>query len=120
MFETIDPTPPEVGDGGKDSSASLGSPSSGATPKPAMSSFVEHLVRNKIVTEEVAIKATIWKNQLGGKDKRSMIDILVEEFGLSRDALHLEVAKFYSFRVVDLSDRSPRTLQSSQVHKLMS
>jgi type IV pilus assembly protein PilB len=118
MFEKTDPPPQEPGAGEKGSPPASGSQAPGAHQRPPLSSFMEHLVRNRVLTEDVAIKATIWKNQIGAKDKRSIIDILVEEFGLSRDALHLEVAKFYSFRVIDLSDRSPRTLPSATVNKL--
>ncbi len=119
MFETKD-QPGQESPGNEEGRASVSSTQpAGAHPKPALSSFMEHLVRNRILTEDVAIKATTWRNQIGAKDKRSIIDILAEEFSISRDALHLEVAKFYSFRVVDLTDRSPRTLSSAAVNKLI-
>ena len=119
MFESDEPKPQESGSSEQGPSPLSGEKVPSAHPRPALSSFLEHLVRNRIVTEEVAVKATVWKNQIGTKDRRSIIDVLVEEFGLSRDTLHLEVAKFYSFRVIDLSDRSPRTLPSTTVHKLI-
>ncbi len=53
------------------------------------------------------------------KDKRRLVEILAEEFGLSRELLYREVAKFYSFRIIELSDRSARRLPPAQVNKLM-
>ena len=87
-------------------------------PRPFMTSFLEHLVRNRIISEEVAMQAADWKKQ-NEKDKRSLIDILKEEFGLSQDVLHYQVAQFYAFRVIDINDRGPRRLLPSDVLKII-
>lgn len=87
--------------------------------RPFMTSFLEHLVRNKIVTEEVALQVTAMKQDQNGRDKRRLVEILTEEYGLPRDVIHREVAKFYSFKIVDLTERSARRLPAATVNKLL-
>jgi type IV pilus assembly protein PilB len=89
-----------------------------AKGRPFMASFLEHLVRNQVVTEEVALQVA-HRRQDAGKDKRRLVEILADEFGLSRELLYREVAKFYSFRIIELSDRSARRLPAAQVNKLL-
>jgi type IV pilus assembly protein PilB len=89
-----------------------------AKGRPFMASFLEHLVRNQVVTEEVALQVAT-RRQDAGKDKRRLVEILADEFGLSRELLYREVAKFYSFRIIELSDRSARRLPAAQVNKLL-
>jgi type IV pilus assembly protein PilB len=84
-----------------------------------MTSFLEHLVRNNIVTEEIAIQAAAWKHDRNGKDKRSLVEILAEEFNVSREVLHTEVAEFYSFRTIDINEKNVRRLPASTVNKLL-
>ncbi|MFN0158407.1 MAG: GspE/PulE family protein [Bacteroidota bacterium] len=92
---------------------------SGRTLRPFMTSFLEHLIRNKIVSEEIALEVSTRRHDANSKDKRRLVEILSEEFGLARDVLHREVAKFYSFRIIDLSERSSRRLQPVMVNKLL-
>ncbi|MEW6509918.1 MAG: ATPase, T2SS/T4P/T4SS family [Bacteroidota bacterium] len=87
-------------------------------PRPFMTSFLEHLVRNRIISEEVAMQASEWKKQ-NERDKRSLIEILKEEFGLSQDVLHYQVAQFYAFRVIDINERGARRLLPSDVLKIL-
>jgi type IV pilus assembly protein PilB len=83
-----------------------------------MTSFLEHLVRNRIISEEVAVQAAEWKKG-NERDKRSLIEILKEEFGLSQDVLHYQVAQFYAFRVIDINERGARRLLPSDVLKIL-
>jgi type IV pilus assembly protein PilB len=83
-----------------------------------MTSFLEHLVRNRIISDDVAMQAADWKKQ-NERDKRSLIEILKEEFGLSQDVLHYQVAQFYAFRVIDVNERGARRLLPSDVLKIL-
>jgi len=103
--------PPRVGSGPV-------TKASGGGARPFMTSFLEHLVRNRIISEDVAVQAAEWKKQ-NERDKRSLIEILKEEFGLSQDVLHYQVAQFYAFRVIDINDRGPRRLLPSDVLKIL-
>jgi type IV pilus assembly protein PilB len=85
-----------------------------------MTSFLEHLVRKKIVTEELAVQASEWKQVQNGRAKRSLVEILADEFGISRDILYSEVAQFYSFRIIDINERSARRLTPATINKLLS
>jgi type IV pilus assembly protein PilB len=87
-------------------------------PRPFMTSFLEHLVRNRIISEEVAMQAADWKKQ-NDRDKRSLIEILKEEFGLSQDVLHYQVAQFYAFRVIDINERGARRLVPTDVLRIL-
>lgn len=87
-------------------------------PRPFMTSFLEHLVRNRIISEEVAMQAADWKKQ-NDRDKRSLIEILKEEFGLSQDVLHYQVAQFYAFRVIDINERGARRLLPTDVLRIL-
>ncbi len=88
------------------------------TPRPFMTSFLEHLVRNRIISEEVAMQAAEWKKH-NDRDKRSLVEILKEEFGLSQDVLHYQVAQFYAFRVIDINERGARRLLPTDVLKIL-
>lgn len=85
--------------------------------RPFMTSFLEHLVRNKIVSDEVAILVSSRKQD--SKDKRRLVEVLTEEFDIPKDILHREVARFYSFRIIELSERSARRLQPSAINMLL-
>lgn len=86
--------------------------------RPFMTSFLEHLVRNRIISEEVAMQAAEWKKH-NERDKRSLVEILKEEFGLSQDVLHYQVAQFYAFRVIDINERGARRLLPTDVLKIL-
>ena len=87
-------------------------------PRPFMTSFLEHLLRNQIITEEVAREAAEWK-QKHEKDKRSLTDLLKEEFGLSPDVLHHQIAQFYAFRVIDINERGASRLLPAEIFKML-
>ena len=86
--------------------------------RPMMTSFLEHLVRNGTISKEIAVQAADWK-RTRERDKRGLIDILREEFGVPRDVLQCEVAQFYAFRVIDSTDRSTRRLTGADVNRLV-
>ena len=90
----------------------------GGGARPFMTSFLEHLVRNRIISDEVAMQAAEWKKH-NERDKRSLVEILKEEFGLSQDVLHYQVAQFYAFRVIDINERGARRLLPSDVLKII-
>ncbi len=84
-----------------------------------MTSFLEHLVRNGTISREVAVQVSEWK-QNKERDKRGLVDILREEFGVPRDVLQYQVAQFYAFRVIDpATDRSTRRLTGADVNRLV-
>ncbi len=87
--------------------------------RPQLSSFLEHLVRSKVVSEEIALAISSAKQEASSKDKRKLVEILVDEYGASRDVLNREVAKFYSFRIVELGERSARRLPAAAVNKML-
>ncbi|MBM2839966.1 MAG: pilB [Bacteroidetes bacterium] len=96
-----------------------GIPSPGAEARPFISSFIEHLLNTKLITEEIAAQVSSNRNIGSGKGKKSLVEVLSEEFGIPREALYNEVARFYAFRVIDLHDRNARRLPPSTVNKLM-
>lgn len=87
--------------------------------KPFINSFLEHLVRTKIVSEDIAVQASTWRNESKDRWKKSLIDVLVDDFDVSREVLYDEVAKFYSFRIIDFHDRNTKRFAPSQVNKLL-
>lgn len=102
-----------------DSPASPGRAAKPAGPRPMMTSFLEHLVRNGTISKEVAVQVSEWK-QKKEQDKRGLVDILREEFGVPRDVLQYQVAQFYAFRVIDPgNDRSTRRLTGADVNRML-
>lgn len=83
------------------------------------SAFLEHLVRNRIVTEKVAEEASDYLLTHKGAEKRRIIDVLAEEFSLAKDVLGRELAQFYSFRIVDIHELSLRRLDNVTIMKLL-
>ena len=71
-----------------------------------------------IISEDVAMQAAEWKKH-NDRDKRSLVEILKEEFGLSQDVLHYQVAQFYAFRVIDINERGARRLLASDALKIL-
>ena len=65
-------------------------PGAGAA-RPFMASFLDHLVRNGIIPADLARKAIDFKQQNSG-DRRSVTDILQEEFKVPRDILQFQIA----------------------------
>ncbi|HZY10245.1 MAG TPA: GspE/PulE family protein [Bacteroidota bacterium] len=61
--------------------------------------LMESLVENEIVNRESIVKAM--EIQRNGVDKRRWLDILVEDFGVDREKLFREVARYYNFDIVD-------------------
>ncbi len=106
-------------DGAGRNTGPSGSSTGNGQLRPFMTSFLEHLVRHKIVSEEIALQVSARRQESTAKDKRRLVEILAEEFGLSRDVLNREVAKFYSFRIIDFAERSGRRLQPAIVNKLL-
>lgn len=119
MAKTDIPTVPRSADEEPRKTGAPGTPKTQAGgPRPFMTSFLEHLVRNRIISEEVAMQAADWKKQ-NDRDKRSLIEILKEEFGLSQDVLHYQVAQFYAFRVIDINERGARRLLPTDVLRIL-
>ena len=112
------PEPRQQDDDQRRTGAALPPKTQGGTPRPFMTSFLEHLVRNRIISEEVAVQAAEWK-KTNDRDKRSLVEILKEEFGLSQDVLHYQVAQFYAFRVIDINERGARRLLPTDVLKIL-
>ena len=94
-------------------------PSGAKSGRLFLTSFLDHLLRNNIVTEEIARQVVKRKHEQNGRGRRSLVDMLVNEFGISRDTLHTEVAHYYSFRVIVLQERSARRLPPGAVNKLL-
>lgn len=88
--------------------------------KPILSAFLEHLVRTGVVTRELACDAVESHRGKPQRDRNSVLDVLEKDFGITRDELYLEVARFYSFRVVDLGERSARRLSPGAVNRILS
>ncbi len=119
MAKTDTPIVPRSPDEDPRKTSAPGAPKTQAGgPRPFMTSFLEHLVRNRIISEEVAMQAADWKKQ-NDRDKRSLIEILKEEFGLSQDVLHYQVAQFYAFRVIDINERGARRLLPTDVLRIL-
>ncbi|MDL1891375.1 type II/IV secretion system protein [Sphingobacteriales bacterium CHB3] len=83
------------------------------------SAFLEHLVRNRIITEKIAGDVSDHIQEQKGNEKRRIIDILAEEYEVSKDVLARELAQFYSFRIIDSKERSLRRLDNQTILKLV-
>jgi type II secretory ATPase GspE/PulE/Tfp pilus assembly ATPase PilB-like protein len=94
-------------------------PKSGSgSGRPLMASFVDSLVRTGIIGPAVAAKVNAAKQQ-GSNDRRSLIEVLQEDFGIAKDVLQVHVAQFYAFRSLELKDRVTRRLGGPDILKLM-
>jgi type IV pilus assembly protein PilB len=87
--------------------------------RPFMSSFMEHLIRQQIITKELAMDAIKGKDGRNGRSKKSLVELLVDEYAVPRDVLYREVAQFYSFRIIDVADHSPRRFAPATVNRLL-
>ncbi len=83
------------------------------------SAFLDHLVRNRIISEAVADEASEYLQLHKGTEKRRIVDVLAEEFSVPRDVLSRELALFYSFRIVDINERSLRRFDAAHIMKLI-
>lgn len=83
------------------------------------SAFLEHLVRTHVISDKVATEASDYILEQKGTEKRRIIDILAEDFGIAKDILARELAQFYSFRIVDPAERSMRRLDNPTIRKLI-
>ncbi|MEO8168364.1 MAG: GspE/PulE family protein, partial [bacterium] len=83
------------------------------------SAFLEHLVRNRIITDKIAQESFVFMQDQKGAEKRRIIDVLAGDFAISRDVLALELAQFYSFRIIDIHERSLRRLDDQTIMKLV-
>lgn len=115
----VDPLQESIEDDETSSPSHVSSNGPRGTSKTFVSSFLEYLVRSKIVTEEIALRASTWKNGQNGRGKKSLVEILTEEFDIPRDILYAEVARFYSFRTIDLNDHRARRLPLATVNRLL-
>jgi type IV pilus assembly protein PilB len=118
------PVPPtvEIPDASKQTDESLTVPSGATDPhrsRPFMTSFLEHLISQKILSKEAAIKAAAESHNPAVKGRKTISDILVDNFGVSREALSDEIARFYSFKEIALSDRNDRRLAPSTVSRIL-
>ncbi len=95
-----------------------GTKAGGNGARPFMASFLDHLVRNAIVAADVAQRAISIK-QSNPTDRRSVTEILQEEFKVPREVLQYQIAQFYAFRTIDINDRSPRKLPGTEVLRLL-
>jgi hypothetical protein len=80
---------------------------------------MEYLVRRRVVTEDIALRAASAKQTINGKVRKSLVDILADDFGISREDLYDEVARCYSFRIIDVHERSARRLLPATVNKIL-
>ncbi|RMF69245.1 MAG: type II/IV secretion system protein [Calditrichaeota bacterium] len=63
----------------------------------------ETLINRGIITEEMLQKAAEIQSREPRNAKRKLIDILVQDLNVSRDAIYKEMAKLYGFQIFDLS-----------------
>lgn len=82
------------------------------------SAFLEHLVRNRIVTEKVATEVSDYMQQQKG-EKRRIVDLIATEFAVPKDILARELAQFYSFRIIDLHERNIRRFDNATIKRFI-
>lgn len=90
----------------------------GGAGSQGLASFLEHLVKNQVITSAQAIQVTKVKQQ-NPADKRSMAELLEQEFAINRDVMRQQIAQYYAFRVVDPKERSVRRLLPSEINKIL-
>ncbi|MGA9117450.1 MAG: GspE/PulE family protein [Bacteroidota bacterium] len=87
--------------------------------RPPTSSFLDHLVRQNILSERAAAKVSQQRQEGSRGNRRRLVEILEEESGIPREVLYRQIAQFYSFRIVSLSDRNARRLTTKAINALM-
>jgi type IV pilus assembly protein PilB len=117
-FEVPDSSESRIGEGEQDSSPSTDA-SAGRRSRPYVASFLQYLIKNQIVSEDTALLASSARQASNGKTRRTLVDILVTDFGMPREVLYDQVARFYSFRIIDINERSTRKLLPSTVSKIL-
>ena len=85
-------------------------PRSAAAGKPFVATFLDHLVAKKIVPKEIASQLTQEALLRGNKSKKTLVDVLIEDFKIESEVLFDEVAQFYSFRILKLGETNARRL----------
>ena len=83
-----------------------------------LASFVEHLVKNQVITSAQAVQVSRWKQE-HPDDRRSTFELLEQEIRIQRDVLRLQIALYYAFRVIDPRDRALRRLLPSEINKIL-
>lgn len=83
-----------------------------------LASFVEHLVKNRVISAAQAVQVSRWKQQ-NPSDQRSTLELLEQEIRIPRDVLRLQIAQYYAFRVIDPRDRALRRLLPSEINKIL-
>ncbi|MBI5471678.1 MAG: type II/IV secretion system protein [Ignavibacteriae bacterium] len=83
------------------------------------SAFLDHLVRNRIITDKVATDASNFLREQKGTEKNRIVDVLANDFAIAKDVLSRELAQFYSFRIVDINERTLRRLDPQTIMKLI-
>ena len=64
------------------------------------------LIEKRIVSAQTMQEAEVILNKEGTKSRNHLLHILVDQFNVNRDALFAEVAKFYTFRILDIGKES--------------
>lgn len=107
-----------------DVESSSPNPKGGTDPKapsqPFVGSLMEHLVNKKIITMEIANKVAADRHSANMKNKQSVVDVLSDSFGISKEVLYDQIAEFYSFRIADVSARNARRFSPRAMSKLLS
>lgn len=83
------------------------------------SAFLDHLVRNHIVSDAIAAEVSTYLQTNRGTERRRLLDLLVEGYSIPRDVLTRELALFYSFRIIDINERSLRRFDGAQMMKMI-
>jgi type IV pilus assembly protein PilB len=83
-----------------------------------LASFVEHLVKNQVISSTQAIQINRWKQQ-NPADRRTTLELLEQEIRVPRDVLRLQIAQYYAFRVIDPRDRALRRLIPAEINKML-
>jgi type IV pilus assembly protein PilB len=81
-------------------------------------SFLDHLVRNRVISAEQSARAANWKQQRPD-DKRTVMELLEQEFKIDKDVVRQQIAQYYAFRVIDPRERSVRRILPSEINKIL-
>ena len=90
----------------------------GRSSPPVLASFVEHLVKNQVISSAQALQVARWKQKNPG-DVRTTLELLEQEIAIPRDVLRLQIAQYYAFRIIDPRDRALRRLLPSEINKIL-
>ncbi len=86
--------------------------------RPFVTTFLDHLVAKKIVSKEIAEQLS--QDALrGNKNKKTLVEILIEDFKINSESLFEEVAHFYSFKTLKLGESNSRRLSTQKVGKIL-